>query len=62
MIYVYGCVMVAYKLKEVHEVVGIQLVGVRLIGTMNRQQRKRHLSKQVAAFQRYIGISKLRQV
>ena len=53
---------VAGELQEVHQVIRVQLIRISLIGSMDRQQWKRHLTNDISTFQRHICIAQLTQL
>src|SRR5690606_16767960 len=62
-LYVYCGIMVTDKLHEVHQVIGIELVGVSLVRTVHREQGKGNvLSGNISPFSRHISITELGEV
>jgi len=54
--------MVTHKLKEIHQVIGLQLQCVCLVCVMNIKYRVWNLSKQIAALGAKVGITILTKV
>ena len=62
MIYVQRNKLIAYEFHKVHQVVRLQLIRIRLICSVDHQQRIRHTAKNFSRFQRNVGVTDRRDI
>ena len=54
--------MIAHKFQKIHQVIGVRVIGIGLVGLVYSQQRKWNLAKKITTFSSYVGKAQLRQI